>query len=145
MLVISPKRQCNWQPNYAFTPIPKFNTKSFRIMAMSKTTIVAQNDSSFTPREIVGELDKYIVGQMQAKRAVAIALRNRWRRRRVAPELRDEIAPKNIILIGPTGSGKTLLAQTLARILDVPLHDRRCHLPFYKYKERLLFSPQGFH
>lgn len=61
----------------------------------------------FTPKEIVAELDKYIIGQKEAKRAVAIALRNRWRRQQVAPELRDEIAPKNIIMIGPTGVGKT--------------------------------------
>ncbi|HEX6065695.1 MAG TPA: hypothetical protein VFZ04_15800, partial [Longimicrobiales bacterium] len=60
-----------------------------------------------TPRQIVGELDKYIVGQKAAKRAVAIALRNRWRRQRVEDDLREEIMPNNIILIGPTGVGKT--------------------------------------
>jgi ATP-dependent HslUV protease ATP-binding subunit HslU len=63
-----------------------------------------------TPREIVSELDRYIVGQHDAKRAVAIALRNRWRRQNVAPDLRDEIAPKNILMIGPTGVGKTEIA-----------------------------------
>ena len=62
---------------------------------------------SFTPKETLAELDKYIVGQAAAKRSVAIALRNRWRRRHVPPPLRDEIAPKNIIMIGPTGVGKT--------------------------------------
>src|SRR4051794_537013 len=77
-------------------------------------------DASFTPREIVGELDKFIVGQDAAKRAVAVALRNRWRRRRVDPELRDEIAPKNIILIGPTGVGKTEIARRLARLAQAP-------------------------
>jgi ATP-dependent HslUV protease ATP-binding subunit HslU len=77
-------------------------------------------EASFTPREIVSELDKFIVGQQAAKRAVAIALRNRWRRRRVAPELRDEIAPKNIILVGPTGVGKTEIARRLARLAQAP-------------------------
>ena len=75
---------------------------------------------SFTPREIVGELDRYIVGQGKAKRAVAIALRNRWRRQQVSPELRDEIAPKNIILIGPTGVGKTEIARRLAKLAQAP-------------------------
>jgi len=73
-----------------------------------------------TPREIVSELDKYIVGQGDAKRSVAIALRNRWRRQQVAPELRDEIAPKNIIMIGPTGVGKTEIARRLARLANSP-------------------------
>jgi ATP-dependent HslUV protease ATP-binding subunit HslU len=75
---------------------------------------------SFTPREIVGELDRYIVGQNKAKRAVAVALRNRFRRQRVAPELRDEIAPKNIIMIGPTGVGKTEIARRLAKLAQAP-------------------------
>ena len=73
-----------------------------------------------TPREIVSELDKYIIGQDQAKRSVAIALRNRWRRQQVPPELRDEIAPKNIIMIGPTGVGKTEIARRLARLAKSP-------------------------
>ena len=73
-----------------------------------------------TPREIVSELDRYIVGQGDAKRAVAIALRNRWRRQNVAPELRDEIAPKNILMIGPTGVGKTEIARRLARLAQAP-------------------------
>jgi len=73
-----------------------------------------------TPREIVSELDRYIVGQHEAKRAVAIALRNRWRRQNVAPELRDEIAPKNILMIGPTGVGKTEIARRLARLAQAP-------------------------
>jgi ATP-dependent HslUV protease ATP-binding subunit HslU len=80
----------------------------------------ATDESSFTPREIVGELDRYIVGQDAAKRAVAIALRNRWRRRRVHEDLRDEIAPKNIILIGPTGVGKTEIARRLAKLAQAP-------------------------
>src|SRR5229473_2988168 len=73
-----------------------------------------------TPREVVSELDRYIVGQHDAKRAVAIALRNRWRRQNVAPELRDEIAPKNILMIGPTGIGKTEIARRLARLAQAP-------------------------
>ncbi len=75
---------------------------------------------TFTPREIVNELDRYIVGQDKAKRAVAIALRNRWRRRQVDEALRDEIAPKNIILIGPTGVGKTEIARRIAKLSHAP-------------------------
>jgi ATP-dependent HslUV protease ATP-binding subunit HslU len=73
-----------------------------------------------TPRAIVEELDRYIVGQKAAKRAVAVALRNRWRRQQVAPPMRDEIAPKNIMLIGPTGVGKTEIARRLAKLAGAP-------------------------
>lgn len=76
--------------------------------------------SSLTPQEIVAELDKHIVGQRQAKRAVAIALRNRWRRQQVESDLRGEITPKNILMIGPTGVGKTEIARRLARLADAP-------------------------
>src|SRR5882672_1610991 len=76
--------------------------------------------SGMTPQEIVHELDKYIVGQARAKRAVAIALRNRWRRLQVAEPLRHEITPKNILMIGPTGVGKTEIARRLARLADAP-------------------------
>ena len=76
--------------------------------------------SSLKPNEIVQELDKYIIGQHQAKRSVAIALRNRWRRQQVPEELRDEIVPKNIILIGPTGVGKTEIARRLSNLTDSP-------------------------
>lgn len=75
---------------------------------------------SFTPREIVSELDKYIIGQKDAKRAVAIALRNRWRRQHVLAALRDEISPKNIIMIGPTGVGKTEISRRLAKLAQAP-------------------------
>lgn len=77
-------------------------------------------DQSFTPREVVSELDRYIIGQDAAKRSVAIALRNRWRRRQVPLPLRDEISPKNIILMGPTGSGKTEIARRLAKLAQAP-------------------------
>lgn len=77
-------------------------------------------EAFFTPREIVSELDKYIIGQNKAKRAVSIALRNRWRRQHVSPELRDEIAPKNILMIGPTGVGKTEIARRLAKLAQAP-------------------------
>ncbi|HEY3777009.1 MAG TPA: ATP-dependent protease ATPase subunit HslU [Rhizomicrobium sp.] len=74
----------------------------------------------FTPREIVSELDRFIVGQGDAKRAVAIALRNRWRRQQLPPEMRDEVLPKNILMIGPTGVGKTEISRRLARLAQAP-------------------------
>ncbi len=76
--------------------------------------------NNLTPREIVSELDRYIIGQNNAKRAVAVALRNRWRRQQVAEDLRDEISPKNIIMIGPTGVGKTEIARRLAKLAQAP-------------------------
>lgn len=76
--------------------------------------------TSFTPREIVSELDRFIVGQDSAKKAVAIALRNRWRRQQVKGALKDEILPKNILMIGPTGVGKTEIARRLAKLADAP-------------------------
>lgn len=76
--------------------------------------------SEMTPREIVQELDKHIIGQQSAKRAVAIALRNRWRRMQVDETLRNEITPKNILMIGPTGVGKTEIARRLARLANAP-------------------------
>jgi len=76
--------------------------------------------TSFTPREIVSELDRYIIGQDDAKRAVAIALRNRWRRQQLDGDMRDEVLPKNILMIGPTGVGKTEIARRLARLAEAP-------------------------
>jgi ATP-dependent HslUV protease ATP-binding subunit HslU len=76
--------------------------------------------TEFSPREIVSELDRFVVGHQEAKRAVAVALRNRWRRRRVPEALRDEITPKNILMIGPTGVGKTEIARRLARLAQAP-------------------------
>jgi ATP-dependent HslUV protease ATP-binding subunit HslU len=81
---------------------------------------VTVKPQDLTPKEIVAELDRYVVGQAQAKRAVAIALRNRWRRQRVGPELKDEILPKNIVMIGPTGVGKTEIARRLAKLAGAP-------------------------
>ncbi|HEX2983073.1 MAG TPA: AAA family ATPase, partial [Ignavibacteriales bacterium] len=75
---------------------------------------------SLTPSEIVNELDKYIIGQDEAKRAVAIALRNRWRRQQVEEKLKEEIFPNKIILIGPTGVGKTEIARRLAKLANAP-------------------------
>src|SRR6202012_2791743 len=74
----------------------------------------------FTPREIVSELDRFIVGQTEAKRAVSIALRNRWRRQQIADGLREEVLPKNILMIGPTGVGKTEIARRLAKLAGAP-------------------------
>ncbi|MBT8462992.1 MAG: ATP-dependent protease ATPase subunit HslU [Gemmatimonadetes bacterium] len=86
-----------------------------------QTTREGSNDfASLTPRRVVEELDKYIVGQGEAKKAVAIALRNRWRRQNVEPDLRDEILPNNIIMIGPTGVGKTEIARRLSRLAGAP-------------------------
>ena len=76
--------------------------------------------NDFSPREIVSELDKHIVGQQDAKRAVAIALRNRWRRQQLSEALRDEVLPKNILMIGPTGVGKTEIARRLAKLANAP-------------------------
>ncbi|MFZ5427367.1 MAG: ATP-dependent protease ATPase subunit HslU [Thermodesulfobacteriota bacterium] len=78
--------------------------------------------NTLTPREIVSELDRYIVGQNPAKRMVAIAMRNRWRRQQIDPSLRDEVAPKNILMIGPTGVGKTEIARRLAKLAGSPFH-----------------------
>src|ERR1700742_1104301 len=76
--------------------------------------------STFSPREIVSELDRYIVGQSAAKRSVAIALRNRWRRQQLNGQMREEVLPKNILMIGPTGVGKTEISRRLARLAGAP-------------------------
>ncbi len=73
-----------------------------------------------TPREIVAQLDRFIIGQDNAKRAVAVAVRNRWRRRQLEPDMAREVAPKNIIMIGPTGVGKTEIARRLSNLVDAP-------------------------
>jgi ATP-dependent HslUV protease ATP-binding subunit HslU len=90
---------------------------TLQIAAEATHSLAIEN---MTPRQIVAELDKYVVGQHQAKRAVAIALRNRWRRQQLPPELAEDIAPKNILMIGPTGVGKTEIARRLARLAKAP-------------------------
>ena len=76
--------------------------------------------TDLTPREIVSELDRFIIGQKDAKRAVAVALRNRWRRKQLSDDLRDEVYPKNILMIGPTGVGKTEISRRLAKLARAP-------------------------
>jgi len=77
-------------------------------------------ESSFSPREIVSELDKFIIGQNNAKKAVAVALRNRWRRQALSEDMRDEVLPKNILMIGPTGVGKTEISRRLSKLAEAP-------------------------
>ena len=89
------------------TPLPKKNLKQGK----DDRSVV----SSLTPREIVSELDRYVIGQNAAKRAVAIALRNRWRRQALKGEMKDEVLPKNILMIGPTGVGKTEISRRLSK------------------------------
>ena len=89
-------------------------------MTITLPETLAPSTDSLTPRQIVAELDKHVIGQKDAKRAVAIALRNRTRRQKLAPEMAEEIVPKNILMIGPTGVGKTEIARRLARLAQSP-------------------------
>src|SRR5262249_38218948 len=90
------------------------------VMAILLPETLSASTETLTPRQIVAELDKYVIGQKQAKRAVAIALRNRMRRQKLSPELAEEVVPKNILMIGPTGVGKTEIARRLARLAQSP-------------------------
>jgi len=95
-------------------------TQSSSKLSLATDAAPGGSAGSFSPREIVSELDRYIIGQGDAKRAVAIALRNRWRRQQLPEELRDEVLPKNILMIGPTGVGKTEIARRLAKLAQAP-------------------------
>ena len=97
-------------------------------------------NSSLTPKQIVHELDRYIVGQKKAKKSVAIALRNRYRRNLVDEAMRDEIVPKNILMIGPTGVGKTEIARRLAKLVGAPFIKDRSH---QIHRSRLCWSRCG--
>ena len=95
------------------------------VTPMQKADEIIENDdrsivSSLSPREIVSELDRYVIGQNAAKRAVAIALRNRWRRQALKGDMKDEVLPKNILMIGPTGVGKTEISRRLSKLAEAP-------------------------
>ena len=98
----------------------KSNVTSLRTKKINSETKKDSSVSSLSPREIVSELDRYVIGQNQAKKAVAIALRNRWRRQELADEMKDEVLPKNILMIGPTGVGKTEISRRLSKLAEAP-------------------------
>eukprot|EP00002_Diphylleia_rotans_P040945 TRINITY_DN9839_c0_g1_i2.p1 TRINITY_DN9839_c0_g1~~TRINITY_DN9839_c0_g1_i2.p1 ORF type:complete len:202 (+),score=46.79 TRINITY_DN9839_c0_g1_i2:72-677(+) len=116
-----------------------FNRNTLRLFAVSTHARVATEDShaalSLQPRELVAQLDRFIVGQAEAKKAVAVALRNRWRRQQLREEMRKEVHPKNLLMIGPTGVGKTEIARRLAKL---------CKSPFVKV-EATKFTEVGYH
>src|ERR687898_2499506 len=115
-------RRKRWRsrPTSASTPTRTSWSRSSEPMPISLPERMQVSADALTPRQIVAELDKYVVGQHNAKRAVAIALRNRTRRQKLTPELAEEVAPKNILMIGPTGVGKTEIARRLARLAQSP-------------------------
>jgi len=98
----------------------KSNITSFKPKKVKESVEQSVNVTSLSPREIVSELDRYVIGQNQAKRAVAIALRNRWRRQALSDEMKDEVLPKNILMIGPTGVGKTEISRRLSKLAEAP-------------------------
>jgi len=98
----------------------KSNITSFKPKEIKESVEQSANVTSLSPREIVSELDRYVIGQNQAKRAVAIALRNRWRRQALTGEMKDEVLPKNILMIGPTGVGKTEISRRLSKLAEAP-------------------------
>ena len=98
----------------------KSNITSFKPKEINESVDQDPNVTSLSPREIVSELDRYVIGQNQAKRAVAIALRNRWRRQALTGEMKDEVLPKNILMIGPTGVGKTEISRRLSKLAEAP-------------------------
>ena len=102
--------------------LKKFNGKIKRYTLFQKKKLKRRNSlvSSLSPREIVSELDRYVVGQNKAKKAVAVALRNRWRRQALKGEMKNEVLPKNILMIGPTGVGKTEISRRLSKLAEAP-------------------------
>jgi ATP-dependent HslUV protease ATP-binding subunit HslU len=98
----------------------KSNITNFKLKGIKESEEQSTNVTSLSPREIVSELDRYVIGQSQAKRAVAIALRNRWRRQALTGEMKDEEMPKNILMIGPTGVGKTEISRRLSKLAEAP-------------------------
>ena len=98
----------------------KSNITNFKPKEIKENVEQNSNVTSLSPREIVSELDRYVIGQKQAKRAVAIALRNRWRRQALTDEMKDEVLPKNILMIGPTGVGKTEISRRLSKLAEAP-------------------------
>ena len=89
-------------------------------LVKDKEKVEQSKVSALSPREIVSELDRYVIGQKEAKKAVAVALRNRWRRQALSDEMKDEVLPKNILMIGPTGVGKTEISRRLSKLAEAP-------------------------
>ena len=95
-------------------------SKKITNLNLVKEKVEQSKVSALSPREIVSELDRYVIGQKEAKKAVAVALRNRWRRQALTDEMKDEVLPKNILMIGPTGVGKTEISRRLSKLAEAP-------------------------